>query len=283
LGLSSNIALQKVKRLYQAAKAGHTGSLDPLATGLLPICLGQATKLSGWLLDADKRYQVWASVGTRTTTADAEGEVIQTSDPARLTREALEACLPRFTGEILQRPPMHSALKHQGRRLYELAREGQSVERAERPIRIDELRLTGFQPGGFGLDVRCSKGTYIRTLVEDLAEAAGQCAHVSALRRLEVEPFDSTRMLTLDSLEQAAARGLEVLDALLLEPAVALAGWPRVSVDADRAFYLSRGQPVRVADAPREGALAVLGPDGRLLGIAEISPDGLVAPRRWMA
>jgi len=282
-GLSSNAALQKVKRLYQAAKAGHTGSLDPLATGLLPICLGQATKLSGFLLEGDKRYEVRARVGEKTTTGDAEGEVTATSDASLLTRDALETALPRFTGDLLQRPPMYSALKHQGRRLYEIAREGGDVERPERPVRIHALRLTGFDARGFELEVHCSKGTYVRTLVEDLAAAVGQCAHVAALRRTGAAPFDASGMRTPEQLEQAAAQGLDALDALLLPTADALGGWPRVQVDADRAFYLSRGQPVRVAAAPREGLLAVLDESGRLLGIGEIDPDGRVAPRRWMA
>lgn len=281
-GLSSNTALQKVKRLYQAAKAGHTGSLDPLATGLLPVCLGQATKLSGYLLEGDKRYSVRARLGQKTSTGDAEGEVVATSDPSALARATLEAALPRFTGEIAQRPPMYSALKHQGRRLYEIAREGQEVERPERPVRIHALRLTGFDGEGFELDVHCSKGTYVRTLVEDLAAAVGQCAHVASLRRTAAAPFDDPRMVTPEALEAAAGQGTAALDALLLPPAAALAGWARVQVDADRAFYLSRGQPVRANGLPREGLVAVLDGAGSLLGIGEIDADGLVAPRRWM-
>ncbi|MBI2383988.1 MAG: tRNA pseudouridine(55) synthase TruB [Gammaproteobacteria bacterium] len=283
LGLSSNTALQKVKWLYQAEKAGHTGSLDPLATGLLPICLGQATKLCAYLLDSDKRYLVRGRLGEQTETGDAEGAVVARSDPASVDRTVLESVLPRFRGEIRQVPPMYSALKHGGRRLYELAREGQDVAREPRPVTIFELRLTGFESPDFELDVRCSKGTYIRTLVEDVAAALGQAAHVVALRRLEVAPFRDPRMVTLDDLERAAAAGLAALDALLVPAVQAVAGLPQVVVDADRAFYLSRGQAVRVSAAPRQGTVAVLGPQGELLGIAEMDRDGLVAPRRWMA
>lgn len=280
--MSSNAALQQVRRLYQADKAGHTGSLDPLATGLLPICLGQATKLSGYLLDADKRYVVRAAVGACTTTADAEGEVTRRSDPSMLTREALAAALPSFTGEILQRPPMYSALKHRGERLYELARQGVEVERAARPVTIHQLELAGFGPGSFELDVRCSKGTYIRSLVEDLAAAVGQCAHVAALRRLEAGPFKADGMVAPAALEQASEQGLAALDALLLDPLAGLASWPRLEVDADQAERLARGQRLRVAPPAAPGAVAVIA-GGKLLGLGDVDPEGVLAPRRWLA
>jgi tRNA pseudouridine55 synthase len=284
-GMTSNAALQRVKRLYGAAKAGHTGALDPLATGVLPVCLGQATKLSGYLLDADKRYLVRAAVGACTATGDAEGEITRRSNPGELTRERLLAALPAFTGDIRQRPPMYSALKRDGRPLYELARAGIEVERAERPVRIAALSLTAFEngPGGaaFELDVRCSKGTYIRTLVEDLAAAAGQCAHVAVLRRVEAGPFGEADLVSPQALEQAAEHGPAALDALLLPPLAGLAGWPKVAVDARAADRLARGQAVDVAPgAP--GLVAVTGPGGDLLGIAERAPDGHLAPRRWM-
>lgn len=282
-GISSNGALQRARRLYQADKAGHTGSLDPLATGLLPICFGQATKLGGYLLEADKRYHVRARLGQRTDTGDADGTVVASGDPAGATREELEGALARFTGEVRQRPPMYSALKQGGRRLYELAREGREVAREERVVRISELRLTGFGEGCFDLDVRCSKGTYVRTLVEDLAASVGQLAHVAALRRLEVTPFGQYPLRTFDELEHAAGGGLAALDAFLLPALAALPGWPRVLVDAARADYLAHGQPVRVAGAPARGGVAVVSQAGALLGIGEINPDGLVAPKRWMA
>jgi tRNA pseudouridine55 synthase len=281
-GITSNTALQQVKRLYRADKAGHTGSLDPLATGLLPICLGQATKLCGYLLDSNKRYSVRAKLGERTDSADADGKVVETSDAARVTRADLEAVLPRYTGPIQQRPPMYSALKHQGRRLYELARAGEEVERKERAVQILELRLTGFEPGYFELSVRCSKGTYIRTLVEDIAGAAGQCAHVTVLRRLEVAPFYQPRMLTPEDLASLAA-DTATLDALLLPPITALAGWTKVPVDRTRAVQLSQGQAVRVSQAPAAGKVAIVSEAGDLLGVGDISADGVVAPRRWLS
>ena len=281
-GLTSNEALQRVKRLYHAAKAGHTGALDPLATGVLPICLGQATKLSGYLLDADKRYTVRATVGACTTTGDAEGEITRRSDPAALTRAQLEAALPAFTGDIRQRPPMYSALKRDGKPLYVLARAGVEVERAERPVRIGSLTLTAFEPGAFELDVRCSKGTYVRTLVEDLAASVGQCAHVAALRRLAAGPFTEADLVTPQGLEQAAERGPAALDALLRPLLAGLSGWPRVAVDEKRAQRLAQGQEVESADGP-PGLVAVTGADGALLGIAERSAGGGLAPRRWLA
>ena len=279
--MSSNAALQQVRRLYQADKAGHTGSLDPLATGLLPICLGQATKLSGYLLDADKRYLVRAAVGACTTTADAEGEVTRRSDAAQLTREALEAAMPSFTGEIRQRPPMYSALKHQGERLYELARQGVEVDRQARPITIHALELLAFGPGSFELDVRCSKGTYIRSLVEDLAAAAGQCAHVTTLRRVEAGPFRADGMVTPAALEQASEQGLAGLDALLLDPLAGLGSWPRLEVDPAQAARLARGQRLRVVPAPAAGRVAVTA-GGRLLGLGDVDSEGLLSPRRWL-
>ena len=281
-GMTSNAALQHVRRLFQADKAGHTGALDPLATGVLPVCLGEATKLSGYLLDSDKRYAVRAAVGACTTTGDAEGELTRRSDPATLTRAQLEAALPGFTGEVRQRPPMYSALKRDGKPLYELARAGIEVEREARPVRIDELRITGFEAGAFELDVRCSKGTYIRTLVEDLAAAVGQCAHVAALRRTAAGPFAEKDLVTPEALERAAEGGLPALDALLLPPLAGLASWPTVQVGEASAQRLAHGQAVE-AKPGTPGLVAVTGAGGVLLGIADQAADGLLTPRRWMA
>jgi tRNA pseudouridine55 synthase len=253
-----------------------------LATGVLPVCLGEATKLSGYLLDSDKRYAVRAAVGYCTATGDAEGEPTRHSDAPALTRDALLALLPRFTGEILQRPPMYSALKHAGKRLYELAREGQEVEREPRPITIHELTLTAFGPGSFELDVRCSKGTYIRTLVEELAASAGQCAHVAALRRTAAGPFREGQMLTLEALEALAGEGLEALDARLLPMLDGLAGWSRVAVDPEAARRLALGQSVLVSARPAPGMVAVTDERPALLGIAEMRPSGELAPKRWL-
>ncbi len=281
LGVSSNQALQQVKRLFNAEKAGHTGSLDPLATGMLPLCFGQATKLCGYLLESDKRYVARVRFGEKTATGDAEGEVIARSDGSALTRVALEAVIPRFLGEIEQVPPMYSALKREGRPLYELAREGVEVERAARKVTIYALHLAEFGDGCCEINVSCSKGTYIRTLVEDLAAAAGQQAHLAALRRTHVQPFDGHPMVTLEQLEAAQSHGPEALDACLLPPLIALQNWPQVSVDADRAHYLSRGQAVHVPGSG-SGAVAVVDPENRLLAIGEADGTGMVAPRRWL-
>jgi tRNA pseudouridine55 synthase len=282
-GISSNTALQHVKRLFRAAKAGHTGSLDPLATGVLPLCFGQATKLCGFLLDSEKRYRVRASVGARTATGDAEGEVTARSDATALERPALEGALAQFTGARLQLPPMYSALHHEGRRLYELAREGRQIEREPRAIVIHELVLTGFGAGWFELDVRCSKGTYIRTLVEDIAAACGQCAHVAMLARTAAGPFSSEQRVGMEAIDRAAAAGEAALDALLQPTLSGLAGWQQVRVDSDCEFQLGRGQAVRVVGAPASGQVAMLDGPGRLLGIGEIDLQGRLAPKRWMA
>jgi tRNA pseudouridine55 synthase len=280
LGLSSNQALQQVKRLYRAAKAGHTGSLDPLATGMLPICLGQATKLSAYLLESDKRYLATVALGVKTSTGDAEGQVVATSDPAGVTPAMIERALAACLGRITQVPPMHSALKHQGQRLYDLAREGIEVEREPREVTIHAIALTGCKLPRFEIDVRCSKGTYVRTLAEDIAASLGQAGHLAALRRLEVTPFGGLALVTPEAIEAAADDAAR--DALLLAPVAALSGWPQVTVDADRAHYLAQGQAVRIAGAPREGLVAVLSGSGRLLGIAQGEGGGMIAPRRWL-
>lgn len=282
LGLSSNAALQRVRHLYQADRAGHTGSLDPLATGVLPICLGEATKLSGVLLESDKSYRAQARLGARTSTGDLEGAVVETSD-GLLDRQVLEAVLPAFRGPIQQVPPMYSALKHHGEPLYVLARRGVEVERQPREVVVYELVLETFGDGVMELFVRCSKGTYIRTLVEDIARAAGQCAHLTALRRTAVAPFEGEVLVTMETLEATAATGgLVALDRLLLDPAQGLKHWPQLRIDAVRAGYLAQGQSVRVAGIARGVRLAVVDESGRLLGLAETMDEGMVAPRRWL-
>lgn len=282
LGCSSNQALQRVRSLYQAEKAGHTGSLDPLATGMLPICLGQATKLCGYLLDSDKRYTASVRFGERTATGDAEGAVVQRSDASGLTAKQIEAVLPRFVGPIQQVPPMYSALKHEGQRLYALAREGVEIEREPRTVTIHDLRLLRFENGCAELDVRCSKGTYVRTLAEDIAAAIGQCAHLAALRRTAVSPF-SQAMLTLDALEAAARDGGEAaLDRLLLPTASGLAHWPSLSVGADQAAALRHGRTVRWPQPLPAGEWAVHDAAGRLLCIAEGDGRGGLVSRRWL-
>jgi tRNA pseudouridine55 synthase len=281
LGLSSNAALMQVRHLFAAEKAGHTGSLDPLATGLLPICLGQATKLCGRLLDADKRYQATVHVGVRTATGDREGEVLERSDPQTVTEPLLRAVLARFVGEQAQIPPMYSALKQDGVRLYQLAREGQVVERPARQIQIHGIELLDFSPQRWVLDIRCSKGTYIRVLAEDIAAALGQKAHLEALRRVAAGPFQGP-MWTLEQLAALAAQGPEHLDEVLLPASAALAGWPRLAVDPVRAHRLARGQAVPVAGAPRAPEAAVFDEQGELLCLAAVDAQAVVRSLRWL-
>lgn len=283
VGWTSNAALQAVKHLYQAAKAGHTGSLDPLASGLLPICLGEATKLSGFLLNADKGYRFTCRLGVTTTTGDAEGEVVAVRPVGPLSRESMEAALRRFVGTIRQIPPMYSALKHNGQPLYKLARKGMEVERAPREVTVHELRLLRLDDEEFECELRCSKGTYVRTLATDLGEILGCGAHVTALRRTVVEPFDAARMVTLESLREWAEQGLAVLDTKLLPSDSAVTQWPAVRVGGDAAFYLRQGQPVLAPRAPSQGWVRLYQDEQRFFGIGEILDDGRVAPRRLLA
>ncbi|MGD8828931.1 MAG: tRNA pseudouridine(55) synthase TruB [Gammaproteobacteria bacterium] len=282
-GLTSNRALQIVKRLFQARKAGHTGSLDPLATGLLPLCFGEATKLSGYLLDADKRYRVTCRLGSRTDTADAEGQVVATAAVPALDRHAVESVLSGFLGEQDQVPPMYSALKQGGRRLYEMAREGIEVERKPRRIVIHDLALLGVSGDALELNVACSKGTYIRTLVEDIARALGTEGHVAALRRTGAGPYGEDQMISLAELEAAAEQGgAEALDRFLRPLDSALGHWPAVNLTPDTAYYLRRGQAVMVPRAPAGGWVRVYEGERDFLGLGEILDDGRVAPRRLM-
>lgn len=283
-GMSSNQALQKVRWLFQAEKAGHTGSLDPLATGLLPICFGEATKFSQHLLDADKVYRARMRLGQKTTTSDAEGEVIAEHPVPRLTRTEIDAVLTNFRGNLTQVPSMFSALKKDGRPLYELARQGIEVEREARPIRIDRLDVLQVEPEFWDIEVACSKGTYIRNLVEDIGEALGCGAHVAALRRLASGPFRLQGGVTLEALERLAGEGgLEALDRLLLPPWAAVDDYPKLELTETASFYLLRGQPVQVRGLPPSGQeVLVFGPEQRFLGMGVVSDDGLLAPRRLL-
>jgi tRNA pseudouridine55 synthase len=284
LGLSSNRALQEVKRLFGAAKAGHTGSLDPLATGLLPLCFGNATKMSAFLLDADKHYRVKGQLGVRTDTADAEGAVTEQQPVPVLDATTVEQVLRSFTGDIEQVPPMYSALKKDGKRLYELAREGREIERDARRIRIFSLELLALESDTISLDVRCSKGTYIRTLVEDIAVALGTVAHVIELRRLGVGPFEKRPMYTLDELmEIRDGGGHAALDECLLPVDSAVTDWPLVRLDADSAHYVRRGQAVLVPRAPTEGRVRLYAEGDGFLGIGEVADDGRIAPKRLVS
>ncbi len=280
VGITSNAALQKVKWLYRARKAGHTGSLDPLADGLLPICFGAATKISAYLLDADKRYQVRIRLGVTTTTADAEGEIVETRSTEGLSEQGVSAALGRFIGEIQQLPPMYSALKHKGERLYKLARQGIEVERQPRPVTIHALELMSCNLPEFELDVHCSKGTYVRTLAEDIGKVLECGAHVVGLRRTGVGPFGPEQMVDMATLEATAEQGLEALDALLLPVESALSDWPDVRLSDDAAYYLRQGQPVLVPRAPTQGWIRLYAPNGSFIGVGQIQDDGKVAPRR---
>lgn len=280
-GMSSNQALQRVKALYQAQKAGHTGSLDPLATGVLPLCFGEATKISGFMLDADKRYQVVIRLGEKTTTADAEGEVLATADYSQVSQADVLQALEHFTGQQQQLPPMYSAVKHQGQRLYQLARQGREVERLPRDITIYQLDLLHFELPLIELNVHCSKGTYIRTLAEDLAEHLGSVAHVEALRRTAVGGFDA-QPVEMAALEAAAQQGIAALDGLLLPSDSAILDWPSLELNSDMAFYICQGQAVMVPRAPASGLVRLYRPEHEFIGIGRIQSDGRVAPKRLM-
>ena len=279
-GVTSNQALQRVKRLCNANKAGHSGSLDPLATGMLPICLGEATKLSGFMLAANKCYEVSATLGTATATGDSEGEIVDRTPVPALSEQAVEAVLASFVGSIEQVPPMYSALKHEGRRLYELARKGIEVDRPPRTVQIHALALLGYDSPTLELRVRCSKGTYVRTLVEDLAKALGTVGHVTALRRLAVSPFEDRQMIKLEAIEAAADAGPEHVDALVLPLDSALADWPRLVVAPDNAKRLAQGQAVPADPAWPESKVLLYVPGQRFFGIGEILPARRLVPKR---
>lgn len=283
IGMTSNKALQEVKFLFKAAKAGHTGSLDPLATGLLPICFGEATKLSAFLLDADKHYRVRVRLGVTTTTADAEGEVLEEKDPSGVSEAAVREVLTDFLGEQQQLPPMYSAIKHQGERLYKLARQGLEVEREPRTIHIHALELRSFELPEFELDVHCSKGTYVRTLAEDIGKRLGCGAHVSGLRRTGVGPYDDSSLVSLETVQSAFAdKRFQEMDDWLLPLESALAEWPEVKLSPDAAFYMQQGQPILVPNAPTSGWVRLYANQSEFLGVGQILDDGRVAPKRLM-
>ena len=274
-GYSSNGILQKVRWLYRAQKAGHTGALDPLATGLLPICLGEATKFSHYLLDSDKTYQTVVQLGATTTTGDLEGEVVQEFAIPVLTADVIEAVLARFRGPIMQVPPMYSALKKDGRPLYELARQGIEIDRPARPVTIYDLRLDGFDATTLTLTVKCSKGTYIRTLAEDIGAALGCGGHVAHLHRTQTASFVLDEHNTIDYLESLdeAAR-----DALLLPTYAAVDYLPRIDLSLDEAIHFSRGQAINAGNIP-EGETLVFG-NGRFLGLGMVDKQKRLNPKR---
>ncbi len=278
-GMTSNQALQKVKRLLKAKKAGHTGSLDPAATGMLPLCFGEATKVCAYLLEADKTYRVTARLGEATDTADADGEIIETAPVPELDRDAWAAILKGFEGASEQIPPMYSALKKDGKRLYELARKGETVERDARPIRIDEIDLLEASGSRLVFRVHCSKGTYVRTLVEDIAKVAGTVAHTAKLHRETVGDFRAEDMVDLAGAVEAAESDPESLRERLLPADVALAGWPACRVVTEDVERFSGGQQV-ACDSDGAGLIKVYGPDERFLGVGELTGGNNVAPKR---
>ena len=275
LGVSSNAALQKVRWLYNAQKAGHTGALDPLASGLLPICLGEATKFSHYLLDSNKRYLTTIQLGHSTTTGDVEGDVLHEQAVPELTREKIEAVLAQFTGDILQIPPMYSALKKDGRPLYELARKGIEIDRPARPIHILAIQLIEFTQNSITLDVTCSKGTYIRVLGEDIAKALETQGHLTYLHRIQTGHFELIPTYTIEYLESLTHAER---DALLLQPYAPVDHFLKIQAPEGRAEFFSRGMESNI-DHPAEAEVLVF--DGeKCLGLAEISDKKRLIPKR---
>lgn len=282
-GISSNDIMQRVKRLFNANKAGHTGALDPLATGMLPICFGEASKFSQFLLDSDKRYRVTAKLGERTDTSDADGQVVQTREVS-VTEADILANLVAFRGDILQVPTMFSALKHQGKPLYEYARAGITVEREARPITIFEIVFIDYQAPYLTLEVHCSKGTYIRTLIDDLGEALGCGAHVTVLRRLKVADYPETKMLTIEALQDFTEnRPLAELDSLLLPMDSAVGRLAELHLTTEQSRAVCFGQRVRFENVECLNGLVRLFSDrGLFLGVAEIGADNIIRPSRMV-
>lgn len=287
--ISSNDALQKVRRFFNANKAGHTGALDPLATGMLPVCLGEATKFSQFLLDSDKRYRVIARLGQRTDTSDSHGEIISERN-VEFTQQQLDDALNYFRGDTLQVPSMYSALKHQGRPLYEYARKGITIEREARPITVYELQFIGLENNELELEIHCSKGTYIRTIIDDLGEMLGCGAHVIYLRRVQVANYPYEKMVTLEQLAVLRAKvdagegSFEsLLDSLLLPMDTAVIHFPTVNLTEDTTTLFQLGQPVHAdLQGLAEGDMlrVTSGEAQRFIGIALVSEDGRVAPKR---
>lgn len=283
-GITSNAALQMVKRLFNANKAGHTGSLDPLASGMLPICLGEATKISGFLLSADKEYRALCKLGVTTDSGDADGEIRETRPLGELSKAQVQEVLESFLGQSQQIPPMHSAIKRDGQPLYKLAHQGVEVEREPRDITIHSLKLIRLEGDELEFDVHCSKGTYIRVLAEDIGEALGCGAHVAGLRRTGVGALDDFPMHTLESLQAIAeSSGMAGLDELLLPMESTLPDWPEVRLSEDASFYLCQGQPVFVPQLKDRGWVRLYAGDKRFLGLGTVLDDGRVAPKRLLS
>lgn len=280
-GISSNAALQEARELFGAKKAGHAGSLDPLATGLLPVCFGQATKVCGRLLNAGKRYRVSVQLGARTESLDCETEVTERAEIPTLTEEGVDRVLASFLGEQDQVPPMHSALKHEGQRLYELARRGESIDRPTRRITISAIQRIGLGPDRLDFDVHCSKGTYIRSLSADIAAKLGTLGYVAQLRRLGIDPFEGYPMLTAKELrERRGSSGPEVLEGVLLGADIAFSDLGSAVLSDVSETALIKGQAVRALENAPPVPLRAYGTNGRFLGLVEGQPDGRVRPVR---
>lgn len=285
-GITSNDALQRIKRSYRAARAGHTGSLDKPATGILPICLGEATKFSSYLLNADKTYVTVAKLGVVTNTADAEGEILETRSVPDFNQQNLEQILAQFVGNIEQVPPMYSALKVDGQRLYKLAYRGVEVTRQPRPVSIYQIDLLHFDQDSFEIRVRCSKGTYIRTLIEDIGNVLGCGAHVSTLRRLSTGPFTEEQMVTMETVEKQMELDDNALDGLLMPVDSALDHLPQTELSEDDTYHLCLGQAVLVPYAsrekPGEGLVRIYDQNHVFIGIGTIMDNGRIAPKRLL-
>ena len=279
-GLSSNAALQEVKRLYEANKAGHAGSLDPLATGVLPVCLGEATKVSQFLLDSDKRYRARIKLGIRTDTGDREGSIIERNEGIRVSREAIERALTKFKGEVEQVPPMHSAIKMNGVPLYKLARKGIAVEREPRLVTLYQICLVEFVNSELELEISCSKGTYIRTIADDLGQILGCGAHVIELRRTQAGVFTEKDSISSEELAlEKENRGLDKIDQFLIPMDRAIQDLPEVNLPSITASHVKNGQAVLVRHLPKNGLVRMY-EDEQFIGIGSIDDDGKVAPKR---
>ncbi|MDG2089877.1 MAG: tRNA pseudouridine(55) synthase TruB [Gammaproteobacteria bacterium] len=283
-GETSNRSLQRVKRLFQAAKAGHTGSLDPLATGVLPLCFGEATKISQFLLDSDKAYRTKIKLGVKTATGDSEGEIVAEKDCSNISLQQIEKALEGFRGEIQQIPSMYSALKHQGVPLYKLARAGKTVERKTRLVTIFELTLISYEGAYVELEIHCSKGTYVRTIADDLGEQLGVGAHVTALRRTQAGPFKLNQAQTHESLEKYLEQSksdedFSAIDEFLIPADQAVQELPEVILPSVTADFVLQGQAVIARHLPTSG-LVRLYKESIFIGIGEILEDGRVAPKR---
>ncbi len=277
-GLTSNAALQEAKRAFDAAKAGHTGSLDPIATGLLPVCFGEATKLSGFFLSADKRYHAVFQLGVATETGDSEGAVVRRAD-VDVGDDEIERVMDGFRGDFEQIPSMYSAIKKDGKPLYELARQGIEVERAARPVTVYSLTWQRLDGDRLAVDLHCSSGFYVRSLADDVGAALGCGAHVEALKRTAVGTFGIEEAVTLAEIKALRGRNTE-LDALLIPGDRGLEHMPGVTLSADAAFYLVRGQAVRAAPLPSSGLVRLYADEAGFLGVGRVLGDGRVAPKR---